>query len=344
MPPLVITRDTISIHLHSEWLDVCRRGEEGDGMEERLRVPLHDVSRVVICGRPGVTLPVLHALMERNIPVCFVSATGRWLGALEGGGRPAQAARRICQYELHRDDKRRASAAAALVAAKIRNSMRVLQRFAAERGESRAPTQRKAVTCLRQSIRLALQRGPFAASVLRGIEGAAAAAYFRRLNDFFPPELPFVERTRQPPRNAANSILSWCYTVVLGEIETCLRMHHLDVGLGLFHGTDHSMPALALDLLEPLRAPLCDRLALHLLNHRILRPEHFRFCAEDGGTYLADTGKKLFFTAYEQHMTRLFTVKTERQRVTFRHVIDQQVCAFIRLLEHGETPSFFIMP
>ena len=172
----------------------------------------------------------------------------------------------------------------------------------------------------------------------------AAACYFRRLGDFFPPELPFVERSRQPPLNAANSILSWSYTIVLGEIETGLRSHGLDVGIGFLHTLEHSMPSLALDLLEPLRAPLCDMLSLHLLNHKILRLEHFRFDSGDGGTYLNDDGKKLFFTAYEQTMTRKFSLNPGGAHTDFRQIIDRQVCSVIRILEGEDDVEFFHMP
>lgn len=104
------------------------------------------------------------------------------------------------------------------------------------------------------------------------------------------------------------------------------------------------MPALALDLLEPLRAPVCDMLTLHLLNHRILRPEHFHHSGPDGGTYLADTGKKLFFPAYEQTMSRKFTLRSAPARLNFRHIIDKQVCSLIKLLEDGKPVEFFLMP
>ena len=342
MPSLVITRDTVSIRLHSERLELIRHSETDNENLERISVPLYDVERVMICGRPIVTLPVLHKLMYLHIPVIFLTSHGRWLGAIDSGNQ-TNAARRIHQYEMFRDSRMRNTAASKLIYAKIRNSRRVLQRLASARQESDSQMQQDATAFLRNSC-TQIHRNIPTLDVLRGVEGMAAACYFRRLADFFPPELPFVERSRRPPLNAANSILSWSYTIVLGEIEACLRSHGLDVSIGFLHTVEHSMPSLALDLLETLRAPLCDMLSLHLLNHKILRSGHFQFNSEDGGTYLNDDGKKPFFTAYEQAMTRKFTLRAGESHVDFRQVIDRQVCSVIKILEGDENAEFFIMP
>ncbi len=342
MPPLIITRDTVTVRLQSERLNLVRHSGTGSEELEQISVPLYDIERVIICGNPIITIPVLHKLMRLNIPVAFLSASGRWLGAIDSGS-PTNAARRIRQYELFSNECIRVFVSSRLIYAKIRNSRRVLQRLSAARKESDSPKQREIAALLRNSC-IQARRSTSSLDVIRGVEGMAAAGYFKRLADFFPPELPFIERSRQPPLNAANSILSWSYAIVLSEIEACLRSHGLDTGIGFLHTLGHSTPSLALDLLEPLRAPLCDMLSLHLLNHKILRPEHFRFCSEDGGTYLNDDGKKPFFTAYEQAMTRKFTLRPGDSHVDFRQIIARQVCSVIKILEGENDVEFFIMP
>jgi CRISPR-associated protein Cas1 len=342
MPPLIITRDAVSVRLRSETLEVARRHEDAGADREPLRVPLYDVERVVICGRPDVPLSVLHQLMKRDIPVVFLSGRGRYLGALAQDA-PANALRRIRQYEFFRDDAGRRAAASRLIYAKIRNARRVLQRLAAPRGEIGSPEQKDALAKLRR-LCADVRREPGTLDEVNGIEGSAAAVYFRRLGDFFPPELPFSNRSRRPPLDAANALLSYGYVVATGEIESALRAHGLDVGIGFLHAPGHDAPSLALDLLEPLRAPLCDMLALHLLNHRILRPEHFRLDAEDGGVYLTDEAKPPFFTAYEQTMTRKFTPAGGGAHVDFRRVIEWQVYATLRLLNGDRDFGFFLLP
>lgn len=342
VPSLIITSDTISVKLRSERLELIRRDESGSRGNEPLCVPLHELERVVICGCPAVTMPVFHKLMQRNIPVVFLTSHGRWLGGIESG-RSIHSARRIRQYEIASELQARNRIAARLIDAKIRNSRRVLQRFSATRNESRIPVQLAASSSLWR-FHKAVCSGVPSADSLRGLEGMAAVCYFRRLADFFPESFPFQERSRRPPRNEANCLLSWTYAVVLGEIESCVRAHGLDPGIGFLHTVEHSMPALALDLLEPLRAPLCDMLVLHLLNHRILRKEHFRSSEKDGGVYLEDSGKKIFFIAYEQTMTRKFKWNCETVRVDFRRVIEREVLSVISALEGEGSEDYFIMP
>ena len=96
MPSLVITRDTVSVRLQSDRLELIRHAEAGMESLDRFSVPLHDVERVVICGRPIVTLPVLHRLMSLRIPVTFLSARGRWLGAIAASGSIGFSRKRGC--------------------------------------------------------------------------------------------------------------------------------------------------------------------------------------------------------------------------------------------------------
>jgi CRISPR-associated protein Cas1 len=112
---------------------------------------------------------------------------------------------------------------------------------------------------------------------LRGCEGMAAGFYFRQLGAYFPDEIPFASRNRRPPRDEANALMSWTYTIVMGEVDAAVRTAGLDACLGCLHGISYGRPSLSLDLLEPLRAPLCDMLTLRLLNHKLLKKEHFEF-------------------------------------------------------------------
>lgn len=229
-----------------------------------------------------------------------------------------------------------------LVYAKLRNSRRVLQRLAANR-ELTDTTEHESV-CV--ELKHLAQRAMEAETLdeLRGIEGLAAARYFRRLGTFFPVSVPFRERSRRPPRDAANAILSWTYTILLGEVEGAVRSHGLDAAIGVLHTDTSNTPSLALDLLEPLRPAVADLLVLGILNHNVLRPEHFELNSEDGGTYLTEEARKSYFIAYEQAMTRRFSLSKGAPHTDFRKVIDAQVCAYIRMLEQGSDETFFDLP
>ncbi len=181
--------------------------------------------------------------------------------------------------------------------------------------------------------------------VLRGIEGMAGNRYFAALNQFFPDHLPFVERSRRPPRNGANALLSWTYTILTGEIDTCIRMHGLDPCIGVLHEISHGMPSLSLDLIEPLRAPVCDLLVLNLINHGIFKEDSFEANSEDGGVYLRKETHKDFFHAYETAMTRKFILRKGQPHTDFRDVIRRSVWSILRAMEaHYDQMEFFRMP
>lgn len=344
MPTLAITQDTISVRMEQSHLELINRPSSGDPEDSpvRLHVPLNDIERVVLVGCPGVSIAVFHRLLSLGIPVSFLSAHHRWLGALSSEN-PGNAERRLLQFRRFSDETFCLLVASELISCKIRNSRRVLQRLSAPRGESADPRQIR-ISGELEILQKRVEAVPGSMDELRGLEGFAAALYFERLQDFFPEDLPFVERSRRPPKNEANSLLSWTYSVVLGEIFSRIRVHGLDPYLGVLHSTSFQRPSLALDLLEIFRAPLCDMLVMHLFNHRILRREHFQRSLTEEGVYLKPESRALFFPSYEAAMSRMFMLKTGTQHTCFRSLIDQQVLMMIRVLEDRREYEFFCMP
>ncbi|QBG48954.1 CRISPR-associated endonuclease Cas1 [Verrucomicrobia bacterium S94] len=342
MPSLVFNGNRIEARRESRRIILSRTGDDCSTAAS-VSVPLNDVDRATVVGHPHVSVSVLQKLMREGIPVSFISEKGHWYGTLHPDG-DKNAARRLMQYRQQENPAVRLSCAKKVVRAKIRNQRRVLQRLAANRNESKASAHLDAVDTLRQLARTAGQ-APDNES-LRGIEGTAAARYFQRLGLFFPEAVPFNGRSRRPPRDAANALLSWTYTIVLSEVDAALRLQGLDPCFGWLHEVSAGTPALALDLLEPLRAPVCDLLVLNLLNHGILGPADFHVSAEDGGTYLNETARKKFFVHYESHMQRKFKPAPDAPHTDLRQCITRQVWGVLRLLENPETDEagIFLMP
>jgi len=340
MATLVLTGETISVRLDSRNLEVIRWLEKGRKVEERIRVPLIDIERVVLVGRPNVSMAVLQRLMFEGVPAYFVTHRGRWVGALLPDNNK-DASRRLLQYDKVRDQELALRVARKIVHAKIRNARRALQRLSANRQESADPVQQRIDSELASLGDQAADSG--AMEELRGYEGLAAAKYFARLGRFFPQDVPFKGRNRRPPRDPANALLSWTYTILLGEIEGTVRAHGLDACLGFLHSVAHGTPSLALDLLEPLRAPVCDLLALNILNHRILTPDDFRHDAVAEGCFLKQESHRAFFQAYENAMTRKFASAKGEPHTDFRKVIQDSVFAVLRAME-GSDFEFFLVP
>ena len=340
MPSLILSGHNVGAKARSKHLDIMRWETEKDP-PIRARVPLNDLDRVVLVGRPRITILVLQRLMRRGIPCYFTTSTGRWIGSLSPDNN-LNAARRIRQYEVAKDKKLALRIARRLVQIKVLNSRRVLQRLAANRSESEADEQREITTDLKKLV-LPITRSE-TLDELRGYEGLAAAKYFSRLSAFFPREVPFEGRSRRPPKNPANALLSWTYTILMGEVDCCVRSHGLDPCLGFLHGISHGTPSLSLDLLEPLRAPVCDLLALNLLNHKILTKDSFEYNVDSGGYLLKRDSHKDFFFAYEKHITRKFRIRPGEPHVDFRQVIESQVGAILKALAGEDDFDFFKMP
>ena len=298
------------------------------------RIPLHDIEQVVVETHTSLTLAAIAALAERGIPVVIVKHNGQAVALCLPPAPDLPT--RLAHYQSRLTPDFPLSIARSLVEAKISNSRRLLQRLATNRNQG-PPA---AVARL----------DPFRAAALaatsiescRGYEGTAAGTYFDALADFFPPTAPFERRSRRPPHNPANALLSFAYTLLSHETTTALHAAGLDPALGYLHEPETGRPSLALDLIEPFRAPVGDGLALDLLNHGTLHPKH-HFEPREGGIYLNLDGRRRFFTAYERRMDRPFTSDLTGERTTLRDEIRRQLYSLKRLLHNQGNFEPFIM-
>jgi CRISP-associated protein Cas1 len=336
MPTLYLNGHDTEARLDGRCVQVTRLNAEREG-NVSMRVPFREIDRVVLVGRASFTTPLLQRLATQGIPVHLLGARGRWLGAFYPNTN-GHALRRIRQYELARSGHQSLHIAVATVAAKLRNSRRTLQRLAANRSQTDDPGHLDACRSLRQLAAKALAAE--STDKLRGYEGHGAAVYFGRIGYYFPADSPFEGRNRRPPLGPANALLSWSYTIVLGEIDAAVRAAGLDPSLGFLHDISYGRPSLSLDL----RAPLCDMLVLRLLNHRLLRAEEHFERGDDGGTYLNREGRRAFFPEYERTMQRRFATAKGKPPTDFRKVIRDQVQALLRTMENRDAPAFFVMP
>lgn len=330
MSTLVINRDSLSLRLEGHHLVVHDHADEGSSH----RVPLVDVDRVIVVGNPAISFHTLAHLMDRRIPCSFLTHGGKWRGLMDGD--PGfHADRRRRQYARLDDPAFSLQLARQLASAKIANSRRTLQRLATERQMSLIGD---------DGWRMLTELGgevPAAATLdaVRGVEGRAANVYFRLLARFFPEDVPFERRSRRPPRNQANALLSFVYVLLSGVFTSAVRAHGLDVAGGFLHrGSDRS-PALALDLMEPFRPAWADRLVLDLLNHRRMRAdEHFEGSPSEG-VYLTGEGRRIVFMAFDEMMER--RNDTEGGKATLRQIVDWEVCHFIEALEGTKGMRFY---
>ena len=336
MPTLYLTIQTRTVHLDNQALVITT--EDESEKRHTTRILLHDISRVVVSGSPNITVPALKSLCRAKIPLALISSRGRWIGELSGIVSN-NAERRIAQYRCHiSGEAALLRFALPLIATKISNQRHVLRRLSNRHGRH----------CIFSLERLSnLRKMLLTARELnhvRGLEGFAAAEYFKALSQFFPPEIPFVERSRRPPKNAANALLSFAYSILGAEVEFSVRLHGLDPAIGFLHSLEPGRASLALDLLEPLR-PSVDAFVLSLLNRKIFTEKDFYFSPEDSGTYLTDNSHRKFFEHYEKAMSRRFAFEPTGTQMNMRTILEWQIYRYLQSLADDQCPpAFFRIP
>lgn len=298
----------MKVSLASERLEVTLPPEAEGRFPQRHWVPLNDIEHVVIDHGVHVTNYAMEALLRRGVPILFV-AHGKMPSGL---ATPINTSTVFLarQLDSSRDEALRLEQSKRLVYAKISNQKRILQRLASNRKEPPVATSwlgSMANQCLAAA----------SLDALRGLEGAASGRYFETLASYFPQEFPFERRTRRPPHNPVNAVLSFVYTLLASELCLHLRAHAIEPGWGFFHEPENNRPCLALDLIEPFRAPIADALAIDLFNHKRFEPADFTY-PESGGCLLERSSRRKVFAALEARMEREFLHEQSGHRTTLR--------------------------
>jgi CRISPR-associated protein Cas1 len=293
--------NTLYVTLQGAYLS--REGETAvvgvDG-EVRLRVPVHTLAGIVCFGNVSCSSPLMDLCGEKNVGVSFFSERGRFMARVEGPTHGNVLLRRE-QYRRADDAASCAALARGFVAGKIANSRTVLLRALRDHGE-----QMRSAALQGAADRMArvAQRLPAAGTLdeLRGCEGDASRLYFEAFDhlivaqkeDFF-----FRERSRRPPLDNVNALLSFLYTLLAHDVESALEGVGIDPQVGFLHRDRPGRPGLALDVMEELRPILADRLALSLVNLQQIRGGGFRK-TETGAVVMDDATRKEVIVAYQK--------------------------------------------
>lgn len=255
-------------------------------------VPIAPLSRIFMRGEVTLTSSLLGKLGQAGVGIVILS--GRKAEPTMMMAKPHNdAARRIAQYRLSQDGAFCLNYTRALVAAKIAAQANFLESRRETYLAARYPLTR-AARQLGGMLRQVGEKESIAA--LRGLEGAAASAYFSALAEIVPESIHFSGRNRRPPRDPLNAVLSLTYTMMHAEAVLAAYGAGLDPYIGFFHGIDFGRESLASDLMEPFR-PEADGFALKLFNHQELRAEDFSTTSE--GCFLGKAGREVFYRHYE---------------------------------------------
>lgn len=268
--------------------------------EDRLRLPIHGLGGIVCFGQVSCSPFLLGHCAENGVAVSFLTERGRFLARVQG---PVSGNVLLRREQYRRADAPEASALVArcVLTGKIANSRTVLLRTARDHEDKvdaealRGAAERLADCGRRLEPGLPLD-------VLRGIEGEAGNTYFEVFDHLLTnqkEDFRFTSRSRRPPLDRINCLLSFLYTLLAHDVRSALESVGLDPAVGFLHRDRPGRPGLALDLMEEFRPVLADRLALSLVNLGQVQAKGFRV-EENGAVRMDDDTRKEVLVAYQK--------------------------------------------
>jgi CRISPR-associated protein Cas1 len=309
--------NTLYVTTEGAWLrkDGANIVMEVEGAE-RARLPAHMLESMVCIGRVLVSPPLLGYCVEQGISVCYLTPNGKFLARVEGPVSGNVLLRRE-QYRRSDDRPRCVAIVRNVLLGKIHNQRAVVSRTVRDHGEGLDDEAQLALEHVRKRLQRIADRLLLESDldVLRGLEGEASQAYFGVFDHMIrvdSPALRFKGRSRRPPLDAVNALLSFLYTLLTHDCRSALEAVGLDPAVGFLHRDRPGRPSLALDMLEEFRPLLADRLALSLVNRRQVNEGDF-VKLDNGAILLKDDSRKTVLTAYQ-----------ERKREELRHAFIEE--------------------
>jgi CRISP-associated protein Cas1 len=290
---LYVTTPGVSLHLDGEALRVVHPQRSGRNL-----VPLARIDHIVAWNGVNVSHDLLHRCVADGRTLTWVTRNGRFLGRASGSqtGNPML---RLAQFRAYDDPERRLDVARCIVAGKLHNYRQLVLRAARDRTGSEQKTMR-AIAARHAEALTGLAAAP-SLTVVLGIEGQAARAYFQALDVLVPGA--GTGRTRRPALDPVNCLLSFGYAMLRVAVHGALEQVGLDPYLGYLHGIRSGKPALVLDLMEEFRPLLVDRLVLTLFNRAQVGDKHTE-TLPGGAVQLTDEGRRMFLEQWSSARER----------------------------------------
>ena len=298
---LFVTSEDLYLTLDGENV-VANRGKEMVA-----RYPLHTLQNIVSISYAGASPALMGACAKRDVGLAFCSPRGRFLARVGGESRGNVLLRRT-QYRAADDPAQSCRIARSMIFGKLHNARWSIERTKRDHGLrvdcGRLDAASRRIQGLLEPV---LEKTDL--DSLRGLEGIGAAAYFDVLDemilsgkeDFF-----FHERSRRPPLDRVNALLSFAYSLLAHDCASALEAVGLDSYVGFLHRDRPGRTSLALDLMEELRPCLADRFVLTLINNRVVKASDF-LSAENGAVLLTDDGRKAFLQRWQERKREQLT-------------------------------------
>jgi CRISPR-associated protein Cas1 len=308
--------------------------------EKKLQIPLHHLGSIVTFGNTMLSPQLLSRCMEDGRSVVGLDRNGRFTYRVEGPVSGNVLLRRA-QHEVHSDPRRSLELARAFIAGKLQNARKSLLRSSRDtKNDSDCAFLKATAKKLTDSIREIPKKQT--QESLRGLEGDASKAYFSAFASMVSSDarkiFSFRERTRRPPRDPVNALLSFLYVLLTHDCRSALEGVGLDPQIGFFHALRSGRPSLALDTVEEFRPILADRLAITLINRGQVRSSDFE-PREGGAVYLNESGRKTVIAEYQRRKQSEVKHSLLKHPVSFGLLPHLQARLLARTLR-GETEGY----
>lgn len=298
---LYVTSEDVYLTLDGENI-VANRNKEAIA-----RYPLHTLNGIISFSYAGTSPSLMGACCERGISLAFCSPRGKFLGRITGENNGNVLLRRE-QYRISDNAEQSCKIAKTMIFGKIYNSRQVIERT--KRDHSlRVDTDKLSDVSKSMKELLPVIMNEVSLENLRGLEGVAASSYFGVFDDLILNNkniFYFHNRSRRPPLDPVNSMLSFGYSLLAHDCAAACESVGLDSYVGFLHRDRSGRSSLALDLMEEFRPCMVDRFVLSLINNRIFKEKDFNF-RECGGVEFTEKARKLFLSSWQEKKREILT-------------------------------------
>lgn len=297
-----------------------------------MRLPLHNLENIVCFNYLGVSPALMGACAERNIGLCFLTPNGRFLGRVTGKVKGNILLRKK-QFEISNNSELCLKIAGSFLMGKVFNCRKVVERALRDHGMLLdAKSLGEASLALKETLPNILNSK--SVGELLAFEGSAAKIYFSVFDQLIlqqRDDFHFDERSRRPPMDNMNSLLSFFYVLLTNEVASALEGAGLDPYVGFLHQERPGRPSLALDMMEELRPVFADRLALSLVNRKQINGKGF-IQKESGGILMDEDTRKAVLTAWQERKKEEILHPYLKERISFGLIPHVQAMLMARTL------------
>lgn len=306
--------------------------EKKDGLKTIL--PLEKLEGIVLLGNAHMSKGCSIQMLERGIPVTYISGNGSFYGRLEST-KHINIERQRCQFRCGDDELFRIEMGKKFVDGKINNQIVVLRRYNRNYGTDDMDEVINHMQIMRKKV-----YGATSIEQIMGYEGTASKRYFEGISDFINNDFKFKGRNRMPPRDPFNSLLSFGYTLLLYEMYNIIINKGLHPYAGIMHKDRQGHPALVSDLIEEWRPVIIDSMVLNLIQNFGFSRDDF-MVRENGGVYLGKKQIRYFIAQFEKKIrSEIGYLEAIKSRMSFRRAMEYQIEILIKAIENRDSSLY----